>query len=157
MVKYYHISVNVILNGLNNALHDLLAYYLIVLFSLQFVVVIPPVRSLQLLPVSRRKLTVLWERPEGIHNVKLTYKVILRDHLGKCQGNMEVHYQTCFQQFKMNASDTCLIPFNSNEWPRQNFSLQHKHNIIWSRKVKGDSRGTSIRRFLVDPISNPPN
>ena len=138
MVKYYHISVNVILNGLNNTLHDLLAYYLIVLFSLQFVVVIPPVRSLQLLPVSRRKLTVLWERPEGIHSESLTYNVILRDHLGKCQGKVEVHYQTCFQQFKMNASDTCLIPFNSNEWPRQNFSLQHKHNIIWSRKVKGD-------------------
>ena len=96
MVKYYHISVNVILNGLNNALHDLLAYYLIVLFSLQFVVVIPPVRSLQLLPVSRRKLTVLWERPEGIPNGMLNYKVILRDHLGKCQGNIKVHYQTCF-------------------------------------------------------------
>ena len=94
--KYYHISVTVILNRLNNVLNDLLACYLIVLFSLQFVVVMPPVKSLQLLPVSRRKLTVLWERPEGIPNGMLNYQVILRDHLGKCQGNIKVHYQTCF-------------------------------------------------------------
>ena len=137
MVKYYHISVNVILNGLNNALHDLLACYLIVLFSLQFVVVIPPVRSLQLLPVSRRKLTVLWERPEGIHSETLTYNVILRDHLGKCQGNMEVHYQTCFQQFKMNASDTCLIPFNSNELISDRISPYNINTIIYeAEKLK---------------------
>ncbi|RMX56827.1 hypothetical protein pdam_00009934 [Pocillopora damicornis] len=79
------------------------------------ILVIPPVRSLQLLPVSRRKLTVLWERPEGIHSESLTYNVILRDHLGKCQGKVEQEVMDNVQGNKTkNAfSFTNLMPWSS--------------------------------------------
>ena len=33
------------------------------------------------------------------------------------------------QSMIISKSQICLDPFNSHEWPRQNFSLQHQYNI----------------------------
>ncbi|XP_022782941.1 uncharacterized protein LOC111323779 [Stylophora pistillata] len=78
------------------------------------ILVILPAKSLQLLPVSQRELTVLWERPEEMESPILTYKLILRDHSGKCQGNIEdVDDQVQGNQTRNTYSFTNLMPWSS--------------------------------------------
>ena len=59
-----------------------------------------------------------------------------------------------FFQTYFHNQVACLKPFNSYEWPRQNFSLLYLYNIM---QTSDENKKISIIGLLIDPILNSPN
>ena len=59
-----------------------------------------------------------------------------------------------FFQTYFHNQVACLKPFNSYEWPRQNFSLLYLYNIM---QTSDENKNISIMGLQIDPILNSPH